>query len=1335
MAGIEAYSSYCYSRQRLIWSKRIPVLLGFLMLFGLGSLAQSETEYDKVSVFLEVSKLGAREIDALVIKDEVLLPVNQVFDFFNIRINPSTAFKTISGFILDRGTSFSISWSKNEIHYQDRLFKLQEGDLINTDKDLYLKAKYFDRIFGLECNYSLRNQALKIEPELEIPVIRELRQGDLRVNLNSLVRQDKSDVELRRSYPVFNFGVADWSIMSKQEIHGPAEAKVNLSLGSVLAGGELSAAVYYNSAVAFRERDQHYLWRIVDDYNTAFSQITVGKITTLTTASIEDPVIGVQLSNTPTSLRRSPGTYTISDRTEPNWIVELYVNNVLVSFAMADASGFFTFVVPLTYGALPMRLKFYGPWGEERTRERTISLPFSFVPEKILEYDLSAGFVEDSLRSRLLRLNVNYGVSQNVTIGAGFEYLSSVIVSPQMPFVEGSFRLTPNLILTGGITYKVRARSTLTYRLPANIQIDLNYSKYNKEQQALYHNHLEERSVSILMPINLRNYSVYNKMTFNQILARPNYSVAGYLPGNLTYSDYLDNIASGWLATTSAEEQNAVMTATKYTFAEWLISASLFGINTNFTTSGLITDSSVPSIYSKLSLSYRFGSGFRITPSAQYGYSDKKLHSLKIGMEKKVFTHAYLNLSFEQDFIRNLQNAELGFRYNFNFAQTGISGIRTDNRTSFVQQARGSLISDRNTNYFKADNISNVGKGGITIIPYFDRNSNGKRDSGEVKLFGLNLRSSAGQIERIEKDTTIRILSLEAYTNCIIEFDDSEFDDPPLKLQNSTYSVPVDPNMLKEIEVPLIIAGKASGTIRVNWDGEIRGQDGVVVLLYNEDQKRVGRIFSKLDGTFMYDGLSIGSYVVKIDSTQLQRIGRTCTPDSIRFEITPESGGTTVTGLDFMLETTPEPKEELPQEEPDSVHSVIPGPVTQITRKDTSYIKIHELVQEVTTDTTNSYAIQLGAFGKNSNATAYKDRIAERLGRDVEIVLENGLYKVRILDFESREEVDEFIPELGKNGIEELWVINLRGMRQQMTLMTVRDTITEVIEVRTEMPTPDDHSKLNLQMGAFRDSDRAEALRLRLSTSLDQPVIILEEDNYFKVRLTGFTMPEQRNAILPQLSELGFTDVWVLPYDRSLYESEFRKDVLAEAEDQVIIAQETEVPLEEEVAEVVAEEVVVEEVAEEVAEVVIEEVVVEEAIITKEELGQAEVQADIDQEIEVKIPEAEEVAEEVVEEVIEVAEEVVKTEEKPLIEQGKIEKPLIEQPRFSIQAGIFTDFSEAKKAQRRIMNKLGLQSILTEEYDYTRLLIPGFYTRQETYKYYPELAGLGYDKIQIIEKR
>jgi hypothetical protein len=102
----------------------------------------------------------------------------------------------------------------------------------------------------------------------------------------------------------------------------------------------------YNNSAPFNEKQQRYLWRYVNNDFAPLRQIMAGKIHAGALSSLYNPVIGVQLTNTPTTYRRSFGTYLLSDHTEPGWTVELYVNNVLVDFTKADASGFFSFQVP-----------------------------------------------------------------------------------------------------------------------------------------------------------------------------------------------------------------------------------------------------------------------------------------------------------------------------------------------------------------------------------------------------------------------------------------------------------------------------------------------------------------------------------------------------------------------------------------------------------------------------------------------------------------------------------------------------------------------------------------------------------------------------------------------------------------------------------------------------------------------------------------------------------------------------------------------------------------------------------------------------------------------------
>jgi len=141
--------------------------------------------------------------------------------------------------------------------------------------------------------------------------------------------------------------MADWSAYASEEINGKTDTRLNLALGAMIAGGEMTASLNYNNYDPFTEKQQYYLWRYVNNDFKPLRQVMAGKIASQAISSIYNPVLGVQLTNTPTTYRRSFGSYILSDYTEPGWIVELYVNNVLVDYIKADASGFFKFEVPL----------------------------------------------------------------------------------------------------------------------------------------------------------------------------------------------------------------------------------------------------------------------------------------------------------------------------------------------------------------------------------------------------------------------------------------------------------------------------------------------------------------------------------------------------------------------------------------------------------------------------------------------------------------------------------------------------------------------------------------------------------------------------------------------------------------------------------------------------------------------------------------------------------------------------------------------------------------------------------------------------------------------------
>ncbi len=1183
--------------------KITTVILFFL--FPGKLVSQDLPEYDEISISLEIPGVGVGEIDALIKAEELYLPVTDLFDFLKIRNVPSSGLETISGFFISPDATYEINRVENRILFQDRIFKLEEGDLIRTESNLYLKSSYFGKVFGLDCMFNFRNLSVVVNTKLDLPVIREMRQEEMRHNLTRLKGETQADTTIGRTYPLFKFGMADWSVTASQEINGKSDTRLNLSLGSMIAGGEATAALYYNSTDPFSEKQQYYLWRYVNNDFAPLRQIMAGKIPANAISSIYNPVVGIQLTNTPTTYRRSFGSYTLSDRTEPGWIVELYVNNVLVDYVKADASGFFNFEVPLVYGNSLVKLKFFGPWGEERTREQNINIPYNFLPDKTFEYTLSAGIVEDTLKSRFSRASLNYGVTRSLTLGGGAEYLSSVTSQPFMPYLNASLRVTNNLLLSGEYTFGVRTRGTLSYRLPSNLQFDLNYTLYAKDQKAIFYNYREERKATVSIPLKIGKLSTFQRLSVYQI----------------------------------------VLPASKYTTGEWLISGSLFGVNTNLTTYALFIDEVKPYLYSNLALSLRLPAGIILMPQIQYGYTENKLFSAKARLEKRLFKKGFVNLSYEQNFRNDLKLAEAGFRYDFSFAQAGASVRLYDNKTSFTEYARGSLINDRKTRYLGVDNRPNVGRGGISVIPFLDLNNNGKKDPGEPKAFGLNLHSNAGRIEKSDRDTTIRILGLEPYTSCFIDLDPNSFENISWRLAKQTYNVVVDPNILKLVEVPVSVAGEANGSVVLESEGETGGQGRIIMNFYDGSNKLIGKTLTEEDGYYSYLGLVPGDYTVNIDTAQLHKLGMSSTPEILQFKIAGGIDGDIADGLDFIL--------KIVRRDTTAIKPVIPE--VPFVKKDTSYMTIHELTEEVYTITKDSWAIQIGAFQSKAYAEGFQRMLERELGKDVQITIAGDYYRVRILDLPTREEVDENIVKLNKLGFKELWIIHLLAKQQQRVLITREDSLARIKESLIEKETGLSRAEIaSIQLGAFRLRSDAVALRKGLSTPLTEKVIIERGGKYYRLQtpeepILDQTVLEAMDKLLPSVGEVGLKDSWTLPVKREFVEEPVKKELV--------------------------------------------------------EIQKAEVQPD--------------------------------TSLTLVRDYGRRfalkERPAIPEPTIALQVAIYHQESRALRAQRKIMSKLNRPVEIVKQFDYYHVIVSGFYTREETYQYYPELAGIGFPGITLIE--
>lgn len=862
-----------HGRKPLNILRLVTCFMVLLVSFPNVALANNEAEYDTIPVFVNVQNVGGEEIPAIIKDQVVYLSVTDVFDFLKIKNDHNAGIDSVYGFFIEQQRTFSIDKYHHRITYQGKVYQLNPDDILQAESNLYLRLDYFGQVFGLECTFSFRNLSIAISTKLELPVVREMRQELMRRNINQLRGNIRADTNIARSYPLFHLGMADWAFVSSQEFKKRNDGRFNLTLGGVVAGGEMNVALNYYSNMPFTEKQQFYLWRLANNNHQALRQVMAGKIYTHATSSIYDPVVGVQFTNTPTTYRRSFGSYRLSDQTEPGWLVELYVNNVLVNYVKADASGFYTFEVPLVYGNSMVKLRFYGPWGEERTTEQDILIPFNFLPARQFEYTVSAGVVEDSTLSRFSKTNINYGVGRHFTVGAGMEYLSSVTSGKSMPFVNASLSVGANLLLSGEYTYGVRSKSVLTYRLPSNAQFELNYTKYAKGQTAIRYPYLEERKLAFSIPVRGKNFSAFSRITVYQIV--------------LPYS--------------------------KYTTSEWLVSGNLFGVNTNFTTYALFTQKGVPYKYSNLAMTFRLPYKFIFSPQFQYEYNQNKFIGMKYEVGKYISSRGYFNVFYEKNYKSNINNVGLSLRYDFSFAQIGLSLRRSNQTTTLIETASGSLMYDGNAKYLGTGNRTSVGRGGIIVMPYLDINGNGKKDKDEPKVTGLIAHINGGKIQYVDRDTIITVSNLEAYITYYMELDAHNLDNISWQIKKQSFNITIDPNQFKVIEVPVMVVSEVSGMVYFKDAKGMKGLGRILVNFYRSDSTLAGHTLTEADGSFSFTELTAGTYTAKVDEAQLKKLQFNCLQGMLPFTIIRAKDGDSVNGLEFILQANQqnaEPKVE-----------------------------------------------------------------------------------------------------------------------------------------------------------------------------------------------------------------------------------------------------------------------------------------------------------------------------------------------------------------------------------------------------------------------------------------
>lgn len=512
---------------------------------------------------------------------------------------------------------------------------------------------------------------------------------------------------------------------------------------------------------------------------------------------------------------------------------------------------------------------------------------------------------------------------------------------------------------------------------------------------------------------------------------------------------------------------------------------------------------------------------------------------------------------------------------------TNISASHSNGNVYTSESAQGSLAFGGGNKYIHASNNSSVSKGGILLFPFLDLNNNGIFDKGEHLVKLTKVRVSGGKAIFSKKDSIVRIPDLNAFTSYNVEFGDNDLENIAWRFKKKVYQVLIDPNQFKRIDIPIVAVGEVSGMAYMNTDNSLQGIGRILVKFYNKNSTKViAETLSESDGYIDYMGLEPGEYVARIDSGQLTKLKMVVSPELIPIKISQSFDGDIIGGLDFTLSLTknqvPDTMNILAQVKPVIIDSA-PQAITEnktleLNNNKTSIIKYEGDV------------IQIGAFKTKSNAFAAYKKLGEITEKPAIIVYEDGYYKVRISDFENQKLARQFASKLPELGFMTSYIpvikpnisIQIGEFEKEEDALKVQK---EVIE-RTGKPTiiiykyglykvrtpgisvkkeaksiiaklaqttyhkvkRRNRDKINssdkmidnktygavIQVGAFVRRNNAIRIEKKLSKKTDRPIIMIFEDGFYKVRISGFSGRIQALAFVPKLLDLGFSETYVV---------------------------------------------------------------------------------------------------------------------------------------------------------------------------------------------------------------
>jgi len=724
--------------------------------------------------------------------DKTYLPVTELFNLLQINYQPDIKKFTVSGNYLSKDNPYEINLITMNIRLGKENFPLTPDDFRIGETDFYLSPAIFEKVFGLVFTVNINYLTLTLTTDKVLPVVERQGRELARKKMNEgQPVQENFPIAYNRKRKVIGGAMFDY-LLNGYYTKNFQSLDYTFSGGMEVLGGDLQGTVIGNKSSAGSSSllTNNIRWRYVVRENPFFTSLTAGQLTT--TGLQRWQIKGIALTNDPIEPRKMYDSYVIDGNTEAESEVELYLNDRLIGYKRADELGYYRFDAPITYGTSRVNIRIYTPAGELKVVDREIQVPFTFLPKRVVTYNVQAGVADNTYVNAVTDNYVAHGdvaagITNWLTASAGAEYTGKELL-PSHPFLYGSLsaRISKQYLMVLDIAPDAFYRLSGSVMYASNLSTNFIYTHFTRPGTFNVIGATDDILANFYFPINLFGISTGLRLSGEHTLLANRSSTQyaadlntrfGRFNLRLNYSDNL--ITTG---NVNYFGQGAFITALTYTIAR---------------TPGI-------PVYMR---------GMFLRGEAIYNVRNNRFTEADLQVSRTLLKTGRLNVKLAYSFLQYAWNIEAGFTIDLKFTRSTTTFNSAGNEILLRQSFNGSVGVDARNAHIELSNREQVGRCAASVVLFADNNNSGTFDKGDEILPYKAVILDNPAVMTVGKDGVLRLSQLQSYYRYNLKVNRNAIPNPTLVPMKNEFSFITDPNQYKRIEIPFCRGGLIDGIL------------------------------------------------------------------------------------------------------------------------------------------------------------------------------------------------------------------------------------------------------------------------------------------------------------------------------------------------------------------------------------------------------------------------------------------------------------------------------------------------------------------------------------------